>query len=280
MTAFDPRITAARPDLAADFLEGKIEALRYAPGTEMQVSAAVLDLRSAPDRDAMLATQLLHGEGFTVYEERPDGFAWGQSTRDGYVGYVGAAGLSTPGPTANVQVSALMTHIYGHPDMKTKVLSQLPFLSRLTRDGITSNFAVIGEDRYCPQQHLSPIGALGDDFVAITERFLGAPYLWGGRTMLGIDCSGLVQIALQATGEKPPRDSDMFAVLGGAIDMSAILARGDLILWKGHIGIMRDKETILHANAHSMSVASEPLSVVKSRIAENGFGEITACRRL
>lgn len=246
----------------------------------MCVSAAILDLRNPAGQRAPLDTQLLYGESFTVYEQRPDGTAWGQSERDGYVGYVCATGLSKPGAAVNMQVSSLLTHIYFQPDMKSEALSQLPFLSRLNSSGIENGFARIGENRFCPEQHLSPIGALSNDFVAVAERFLSAPYLWGGRTMLGIDCSGLVQIALQAVGEKPPRDSDMLCVLGAEISQDETLTRGDLIFWQGHVGIMRDKETILHANAHSMSVASELLSTVQPRIEANGFGDITARRRL
>ena len=280
MTQMDPRITPARPDLAADVLKGKVDAARFVEGKEMRVSASVLDLRTKPDSNASLGSQLLCGETFMVYETRPDGLVWGQSARDGYVGYVGLAGLSEPCALPNLQVSALLTHVYGKPDMKTKALGQLPFLSQVHAKGEDNGFAALGDERFCPTQHLSQLNPIGEDFIEIAERFLGAPYLWGGRTMMGIDCSGLVQVALQAIGNNAPRDSDMQATLGEAIGEGSELARGDLILWKGHIGIMRDKETLLHANAHAMAVTSEPLSVVIERIEANGYGGVTTRRRL
>ena len=246
----------------------------------MRVAASVLDLRTSSERNTPLDTQLLHGEVFTVFETRPDGLVWGQSERDEYVGYVDATGLSEVTQKPNTQVSALLTHVYDKPDMKTKPLSQLPFLSLLHTEETTNNFTRFGDEKFCPVQHLSPLEPIETDFVKVAERFLGAPYLWGGRTMLGVDCSGLVQVALQAVGERPPRDSDMQAELGETIDGGAKLVRGDLVLWNGHIGIMRDKETLLHANAHAMAVTSEPLSVVVERIRANGYGGITACRRL
>ncbi len=278
--SFDARITPARPDLAAASLRGRIAAGRYAEGTPMCVAASVLDLRQSPERSAPLATQLLHGEDFTVYETRADGLAWGQSEVDGYVGYVGIRGLEPQGALPDAKVTALATHVYPAPEIKTPARARLPFLSRLhilTREG---DFFAVGAAAFCPARHLSPPDRTEPDLAATAERFLGAPYLWGGRTIDGIDCSGLVQLSLMAAGLTAPRDSDMLADIGDAVPDGAPLQRGDIVAWKGHIGMMRDAGTLIHATAHSMSVASEPLAEVTARIAQAGHGPVTARRRL
>lgn len=277
---FDPRITPARPDLAAAQLKGRIEAPRYAEGTPMRVAASHLDLRLTPEKTAPLATQLLHGEIFTVFETRADGLAWGQAEADGYVGYVGTLGLEPPGPEPDAKVTALTTHIYPKPDLKTPARTRLPFLSCvriLHRDG---PFAALTGTSFCPAMHLSPLDKTEPDLTATAERFLGAPYLWGGKTVDGIDCSGLVQISLIAAGLRAPRDSDMLAGIGEEIAPDAPLKRGDIIAWKGHIGLMRDAETLIHATANTMMVDTEPLSVVIARIEAGGYGPVTARRRL
>lgn len=275
----DPRLTPARPDLAAAHLRGIIPAARHVEGRILMVTAPVLDMTATPDRDAGLSTQLLMGEAFLALEEDHDtGLAWGQAQADGYVGYVSLAGLEVPGLPVTHQVTALATHLYPEPALKIRPLEGVPFLARVAVTGTRDGYAAIATGGYCTVRHLGPIGAVGDDFVTIAEKFVGVPYVWGGKSSYGLDCSALVQLSLAATGQAAPRDSDLQSTLGGAAGGS--LRRGDLIFWAGHCGIMRDAETLLHANAHHMAVVSEPLAVTEARIVAAGGGGITARRRL
>jgi hypothetical protein len=241
------------------------------------VTAPLLDLTMTPEPGAQRATQLLHGETFTVYERRADGRAWGQAALDGYVGYVDACHLGRAVGTGR-RVTALWSHLYARPDVKAAVKHELPFLAEIPVSGTSGIFCKLRGGGFVPHAHLEPVEG---DFVAQAERFVGVPYLWGGRSARGVDCSGLVQIALLATGRVAPRDTDMqAALLGCDIGARTPLRRGDLVFWKGHVGIMRDAETLLHANAHHMAVAAEPLAAVTARVAAAGAGAITARRRL
>jgi cell wall-associated NlpC family hydrolase len=277
LTLFADRLVPARPDLAADHLRGRVAAAAFAPGEPRRVVAPLLDLTTSPDPAASRATQLLHGETFTVYETRPDGRAWGQAALDGYVGYVEARHLGHR-TGAGRRVTALWSHLYTKPLVQGAVEHDLPFLAEVPVSGTSGAFARLRGGGFVPAAHLAPVA---DDFVAQAERFLGVPYLWGGRSARGIDCSGLVQIALLATGRPAPRDSDMqAALLGEALPPRTPLRRGDLVFWKGHVGIMRDREALIHANAHHMAVASEPLATVVARVTMAGDGAITVRRRL
>lgn len=275
---FDPRLTPARPDLAAAHLRGQVETPHFAEGQKMTVSAPVLDLTAQPARTAGLASQLLLGETFTVYDDDPEtGLAWGQSETDGYVGYVSRTGLRQhEDPTS--QVTALVTHLYPEPNLKTRPLEAMSQCSRLTTTGTDGDFVAVAGGGYCPVQHVGDLQPFASDPVAVAEGFEGLPYLWGGRSAFGLDCSALVQLSHAATGVSLPRDSDMLAGVGAEVD--GPLQRGDLICWKGHIGMMVDAETLLHANAAHMAVAREPLAEVITRIRTNGYGEVTAKRRL
>ena len=276
---YDPRITPARPDLAASHLKGTVAADRFVDGRMLTVAAPVLDLISTPDRDAGLATQLLMGEQFLALDENHEtGLAWGQNQTDGYVGYVSLAGLEADCPDADHWVVANSTHLYPEPNIKTRPLEALSFLCRVKVTGEDGAFYEVSAGGYCPKRHQEPIAPIADDYVAIAERFLGVPYLWGGRSFDGIDCSGLVQLALAATGISAPRDTDMqFLELGQPVENTA--QRGDLVFWKGHIGIMQSETILLHANANFMMVTSEPLAVAEARIAQTD-GPITGIRRL
>jgi cell wall-associated NlpC family hydrolase len=146
---------------------------------------------------------------------------------------------------------------------------------------IDDAFLVTRELGFIWRAHLAPLEAPAPDFVAVAEALIGAPYLWGGKSSLGVDCSGLVQIALLSAGKEAPRDSDMQeARLGSPVERDAPLRRGDLVFWKGHVGIMRDAETLLHANGTHMLVSSEPLALVRERNLSAGAGDITNIRRL
>jgi cell wall-associated NlpC family hydrolase len=237
----------------------------------------VLDLTLSPEPGATLDTQLLPGESFIVYETRPDGLAWGQSATDGYVGYVPAAGLGvTQAP--GQRITALWSHVYSRPAVRARVTGDLPFGARIGVAATESGYARLEGGGFVPLQHLAPVPGDAADHAA---RFIGVPYLWGGRSARGLDCSALIQLAFMAAGRDAPRDTDMQAEwLGEALPAEAPLRRGDIVFWKGHVGIMRDAETLIHANGHHMAVAVEPLQPAAARIEAAGGGPVTVRRRL
>lgn len=278
----DPRLTPARLDLAAKYLEGKIKAARFVEGDEFEISRPLAPLRAAPSADATLLTQALKGERVTIYERGREGYAWGQLKSDGYVGWLLDDALAKPGDKPSHKITALRTFGFPGPSIKlppAETLVMGALIKVMREDG---PFALTPEGWYVPRQHTSPIEAHVDDFVALAERFVGTPYLWGGKSSLGIDCSGLVQVSLNAAGSQCPRDSDMQqGSLGASLGPaeSANLQRGDLIFWKGHVAIARDGETIVHANAHHMATVIENTREAVARIKAAGY-EITAIKRL
>jgi cell wall-associated NlpC family hydrolase len=279
---FDCRLTPARADLAANHLRGLVDAPRYAIGQAKRVVAASAPLRRHPDPGAPLETEALHGESVTVYDEA-EGWAWVQLDHDEYVGYLPGAALAAPSEPTH-RIAALRAHAYPGPSIKSPPRMALSLGARLAIVGHDGDFAISTDGLHVWARHLAESGWREPDYVAVAERFLEAPYLWGGRTSEGIDCSGLVQTALAAAGVASPRDSDMQEAGSGepiAIDDSLTpLERGDLVFWKGHVGIMRDPVTLLHANGWHMKVVSEPLAEARIRIAANGGGEVTSARRL
>jgi cell wall-associated NlpC family hydrolase len=283
MPAFDPRVTPARADLAAKALEGKVSAARYVEGRVYEVVDPQAPLRLEPLPDAPLATEALAGERVTIYEANAEGWAWGQLAADGYVGWLPRNALVEPGAPPTHKVTVLRTLVFPGPSIRLPPSQALPFGARLAVARAHGRFAVTRSGAYVPDIHLAPIDAYEADFVAVAEKFVGAPYLWGGKTTLGLDCSGLVQIALAACGIACPRDSDMQeAALGKAVPAAADLAglrRGDLIFWDGHVAIMRDGASLLHANAFHMAVVVEPVADAVARIRGAG-DEITSVRRI
>lgn len=283
MKRFDRRLTPARPDLAAASLKGEVEAERFVNGDAMRVGVGVAPLRSRPDAGAMLDTELVFGEAVTVFEVK-DGFAWLQSARDRYVGYAPAHALVAAGAAPTHRVASLATYLYPGPNIKLPPVAMVPMNARITATDAAGEFVATDAGAYVWAGHLAPVDAHEADFVAVAERHLGAPYLWGGRTSLGLDCSGLVQTALEAAGLAAPRDSDMQqSETGDAFALKPDLSnlrRGDLLFWKGHVGVMADPKTLLHANGHHMAVAREPVAEAIARIADKSFGQITAARRL
>jgi hypothetical protein len=266
---FDPRVTPARADLAAVHLQGKIAAPRYAEGRELMAARAIVPLRKSPASDASQETQLLHGERFTAYEEK-DGWLWGQCGLDRYVGYARAASFVVCDEVPTHRIRSLSTPLLPAPDVKRAMLAMLPMNAKFAVLGTDDRFLRIAGGTYVFAAHAASLEITENDFVAVAERFLGTPYLWGGKTSSGIDCSGLVQTALEAAGIAAPRDTDMMeAQLGSPVDLSH-LERGDLVFWKGHMGVMRDHALLLHANAFTMDVASENVSDVIARIAATG----------
>lgn len=276
--AADQRLTPARPDLAAAHLRGTVEAAAYADPRPMVAAAPMVPVTGAPDAEAPMTTQLLLGEGFDAYELR-DGWAWGQCALDGYVGWAPEAGLAPAGPPPDARVRALTAVVYARPDMKSRPIGAVPLGARLRTGPTEGAFAAVEPFGWIPAAHLAPLAAPEPDWVAVAERFLGAPYLWGGRSAAGLDCSGLVQVARQAGGAPCPRDSDMQAAEGRAVAPGTPLRRGDLVFWRGHVAIMLSSSRLLHANAHAMAVAAEPLADAAARIEAAGGGPVTARRR-
>ncbi len=278
----DPRLTPARGDLAAKYLEGKVEAARFVAGEAFEISEAIAPLRNGPSADAELATQALLGERVTIYDRNGEGFAWGQLNGDGYVGWLPDRTLTKPGAAATHKVTAIRTFAFPGPSIKLPPVDTLVMGTTLTVAREQGAFAVTRQGWYLPRQHVDGIDAMAEDFVAVAERFVGTPYLWGGKSSLGIDCSGLVQVSLNAAGTGCPRDSDMQRDgLGHLIGLaeSSPLQRGDLIFWSGHVAIARDAETIVHANAHHMATVIENTRDAIARIKAAG-GEVTAIKRL
>jgi len=269
----DPRRNAYREDLAAESLRGVVEAQRYAAGEARQVVHAAAPLRARPDPRASWTTEALYGELVSLYEEK-DGWAWVQLHRDGYVGYLRSAALTAQVRPPTHRVKALGTQLYPAPDIKSCPWLALGMNAMLAVVDMNDAFAKLADGSFVPARHIAPRDSFAADFVAVAERFLGVPYLWGGRTRVGLDCSGLVQTAMHAAGLDCPRDSDMqLAELGEPVEVAPGLdglARGDLLFWKGHVAIMVDAFLMVHANAHHMAVVVEPARGAVERIARAG----------
>lgn len=276
----DPRRHAYRTDLAGESLRGVVKAGRYLKGELRQVAAPSLPVRREPRFDATLDTEALLGETATVYDES-EGWAWVQLSRDGYVGYVPSEGLAAKIVAPTHRIRVLRSYVYPEPDGKTPPLALLSLNARIAVSGAEGRFLALAGG-YLFAGHAAPVDQVEPDFVAVAETFLGTPYLWGGRTSVGLDCSGLVQLALEAAGHEAPRDADMQAgELGKAIPWrpSTKLRRGDLVFWDGHVGVMTSAKDFLHANAFHMAVEREPFTAARRRIKAAGY-EVSGVRRL
>ncbi len=280
---YDKRLTPARPDLAAEHLRDTVQAEAYAPGKRMQVVRAFADMKRAPEDSAPTDTQAIYGETLIVYEQK-NGWCWAQLDRDRYVGYIDETALSDKILKPNHRIRARHTMVYSEPDIKSAPIDALPFSAEVHIVAASANFSQLHDGGHIFSRHIAPNTRPMSDFVGIAETFLHTPYLWGGKTDMGIDCSGLVQVALNAIGVASPRDTDLMeTMLGRAAevdDRMRGLRRGDLVFWRGHVAIMRDEQTIIHATAHSMTVMTEPLATARERIRSKNFSEITAIRRV
>ena len=290
MTNLDPRLNAYRPDLAACALRGQVESARFVEGRAARVSRGLADLRRRPEAGAPLDTQLLFGEAVTVYEEA-GGWAWVQNAADDYVGYVEAAclGEAAPDEPPSHYLKVLRSFVYPEPDLKVPPLEALSFLSPLRVLGARARYSEIalpgGGSGWVYGAHLAEAGQTAPDFVATAQMFLGVPYLWGGRSSLGLDCSSLVQLCLARAGMACPRDTYVQeASLGEPVAWQAgrtRLRRGDLVFFPGHVAIALDETEVLHSNAGAMLTVIEPLADLVRRVeAESGGRGITAVRRL
>lgn len=274
----DPRITPWRDGVASRALEGVVGAEVYLDPRPMVCAAPATGIHAAPDAGSEQMDQLLFGEAFDVLEEEAGGWVWGQARRDGYVGFVEAARLGPPGTAPTHRIAAIRTYAFEGPSIKTRASGPFSMNALVRVEAQEGRLMRVAGAGWMAAEHLAPVGVFEADPAAVAERFLGAPYLWGGRESLGLDCSGLVQQAFFACGRACPRDTDQQAEMGEAIGRQAF-GRGDLVFWKGHVAMGLDSERVVHANAHHMAVAIEPLDGAISRIAAAGSGEPTGFRR-
>lgn len=276
--SLDARVTPLRDGIGARSLEGLVPAEVYLDPTPMSCAAAAAGIHRAPDAASEQMDQLLFGERFEVLEEE-GAFVLGQASRDGYVGYVEAARLGPLMAAPTHRVAVLRSYAFEGPSIKSRAGPLLSLNSLVRVDAVDGRLAKAAGAGWLPVEHLAPIGVFEDDPAQVAERFVGAPYLWGGRESLGLDCSGLVQQALLACGMACPRDTDQQQALGGEIGR-AEFGRADLVFWKGHVAMGLDGERIVHANGHHMMTVVEPLEAAIARIAAAGHGEPTAFRRV
>lgn len=274
----DPRTTPVRGGRASLALQGLVQAEAFLAPRILTVQAPTAAMRIAAHAEAEQVDQLLFGEIFEALED--DGvYLWGQARRDGYVGFVEAAALAAPGPAPTDRVSAVRTYAFARPDFKAAASGPYPLNALMAVEARRDGFAKVAGAGWVFEGHLAPIGVFETDPVAVAERFLGAPYLWGGRDGLGMDCSGLVQQALFACGRACPRDADQQAALGRAIGRES-LRRGDLAVWPGHVAWMVDAARVLHADGHRMQVVIEDLEAATHRRSGAELGGSVAYRRL
>ena len=281
MTKLDPRLNAYRDDLADAALEGHVTAERFVAPRLMQVIEPVISVHKQPRFDAMQLTQALMGESVKLFMEE-EGWAWVQLTRDGYVGYVNANALSSSVATPSHRVSVPSTFMYPDASLKSQPALPITLNALVTVVDESGAFSRLSNGRFVYSAHLKRADDHERDFVAVAEWFRHVPYYWGGKSVQGLDCSGLVQLALEACGLPAPRDSDMQEETLGqrlmANDLDS-LQRGDLVFWNGHVGIMTDERMLLHANGHHMMVVAEPLKDAVDRIAAR-YGQLTSIRRI
>lgn len=280
----DRRLHAVRPDLADESLRGSVEAARFTPGILRRIVEPSVPLRRSPSPEVSYDTEALMGEAIRVFEVDQEGWAWGQLGGDGYVGYLPAAALGDPHPEPRLKVGVPRTFLYPGPSLKLPVMGHLSLGAAVAVEAVEGDYARLCTGGYVFAGHLKPLEVQEQDFVTVAERFLHTPYLWGGKTSLGLDCSGLVQVSLAAAGIAAPRDSDMQeAGLGEPVaigDDLAGLRRGDLLFWKGHVGIMLDEARLIHANGFHMMTAVEPVREARDRILAKSYGPVTSVRRL
>ena len=276
---FDKRVNVCRPDLADIALADRVSAAHYAAPVRLTCRADRTAMKSRPSRSATNVSELLFGEDFAAFEIG-GGWAWGQSLHDGYVGYVAETALAPTGQTATHWVKAPEAWLFSDADIKSSPVSALPMNAQLPVTGRVGAFHAVGKLGFVHDRHVADLADRPKHPLDIAKSFLGTPYLWGGRTRQGIDCSGLIQSALMACDLPCPRDTDQQRkVLGSAVD-STVIQQGDIVFFPGHVGIMASDSDLLHANANWMTTVIEPLADVTGRLRANHAEPITAVRRL
>jgi cell wall-associated NlpC family hydrolase len=274
MNALDKRLNAFREDLADERLKGQVDAGRFVAGKPARIGVPVADMLAAPDASAGLNTQLLLDDEALVFEESTE-WAWVQAVRDNYVGYVARQAIEAAGGAPTHVVSVPRTFLYSGADLKLPRKGSLSMGSCVSIEGFAetrgTKYGLLASGEALIAAHLRPVGEHADDYVSVAEALFSTPYLWGGTSAFGIDCSGLVQLSMRMAGRTVSRDTDMQASgLGEPLDPGAGMAglrRGDLVFWKGHVAIMLDGQNIIHANGHTMMVSREKLSDAVERIA-------------
>jgi cell wall-associated NlpC family hydrolase len=280
----DRRLNAFRPDLADASLEGKVEAARFVAGEHARIAVPVVALRPQPDLARGIDTELLLGEDVLIFD-RNDGWCWVKALSDGYVGYLPENAVGTTQVEPTHVVLPQRSFLYPEPELRKPWRGVLSMGSRVRIadmvEGARGNhYALLEDGSALVAAHVKPIGEIGAaDYIEVASRFLETPYLWGGRSGFGIDCSGLLQLSLLMIGRPAPRDTDMQAAAMGEPIEREELRRGDLVFWKGHVAIMEDEETMIHANGHTMTVARENFDAAVERIGWL-YERPTAYRRL
>lgn len=271
----DRRLTPANARAALETLRGTVAAPRYTSGEAAQVAVALADLLKAPDgaRDR----QLVWGEPVTVID-RHEGWAFLQAAKDGYCGYLRDGDLGPPEPATH-WVASPGTHLYDGPKVQHRERLALHMGARVHVTGQTGDWAETPQG-FVPAAHLKPLGSFHADPASVAQGFLNTPYLWGGNSRWGMDCSGLAQIACLACGIDLPGDSDLQVACGAAIPEGAPLQRNDLLFWKGHVAIALSPDRMIHATAAAMAVVEEPIPAAIARIAASGGGPVTQRRLL
>ena len=287
MKKLDPRIHPYLPEIASSELIGKVQAEKFVDGEEMRITSQSTLLRTEPSLRLPIASQLLFGEDVLVFQNKGSEWSWVQNKSDSYVGWIPSKTLSKSTADITHSVCALRTFIFPKPEHKlvpTKILSYGSRLSiRDVQEVRGTKYGILADGCAVINSHIRPIKEKSVDFVAEAEKFIRTPYLWGGRTSIGLDCSALVQLTLNSCGIDCPRDSDLQEnQIGKELEFSSslpTLSRGDLIFWQGHVAIMIDAEKLIHANAHTMSVEIEPLQLVVDRTVTQTSTGITSIRR-